>query len=210
MTNKMKTTSNSAHRITLKLIGGAGYLTWALQLLVLLALYFERFYHSNVGRVIFPTASNSGGEQPDPVATPSIALPTSGIFTWIVLFLGLALIGLVVYIVTMLYIPAINKTAKKAVKDIADHTVDQIERAGRKKLTKRKRRSMSARIVWWLKLIISITPLAIVLFVEGTPLISKEAALLVTGALGLWAVICFTAQKALAHVWRKTITDDEL
>ena len=126
------------------------------------------------------------------------------------LALGVVLVGVVIYVVTMRYIPAVNRAATKVVHKTAEQTVKQVERVGHKKLPVRKRRMLTDRIVWWVKLCISIVPLAIVLFVVGTPLISKQAAVLTMGLLSLWAVLCFAAQAAGAHIWRKAVQTTEL
>lgn len=194
----------------LKILGGTGYMAWVLQLLLLVALYFERFYHSGAGQTLFPTSDNGTNLPPESVTTPSITLPTSGFFTILMVVLGVALVGVVIYVVTMRYVPAINKTATKVVHEAAEQTVRQVERTGRKKLPVRKRRALTARVAWWIKLCVSIVPLGIVLLVVGTPLVSKQVAVLSMGLLSLWAVLCFTAQAAGARIWRRAAQTTEL
>jgi len=207
---KMKTANHPARKVILNVIGGAGYLAWVLQLLLLVALYFERLYHSSVGKVIFPTSTDGTNLPPEPVSTPAITLPTSGPFMGLMFALGIALIGIVTYVVTMRYIPAVNKTATKVVHEAAEQTVKQVERTGHKKIPLRKRRLLTARLIWWIKVGISVAPLVIVLLVGGTPLIPKQAAVTSVGALSLWAVLCFTTQIVLARLWQKTVNLDDL
>lgn len=187
----------------LKVLGGAGYMAWVLQFLLLVMLYFEQFYRSSAGKVLFPASNNGTNQPPEPITVPSIMLPTSGPFVVLMLLLSVALIVGVIYVVAMRYVPAVNKAATKVVYEAAEQTVRQVERVGHKKLPTRQRRTLTTRVVWWLKLCVSIVPLAIVLLVVGTPLVSRQAAILLMGLLSLWAVLCFTIQTALAHIWRR-------
>ena len=110
----------------------------------------------------------------------------------------------------MRYIPAVTKTATKVVHEAAEQTIKHVERTGHKKIPVRKRNALTARLVWWIKVGTSVTPLVIVLLVGGNPLISKQAAVAIIGALSLWAVLCFTTQIVLARLWQKTVNLDDL
>lgn len=206
----MKTTRHAIKNALPKLFGSAGYVAWVLQFLVLIALYFERFHASSVGKVIFPAPDDAVTNAPDPVTGYAISLPSSGLFTALMLAIGVAFICLVIYVIVMRYIPTVNRNASKAVHVTAEQTIKQVERVSHKKFPTRKRRMLTVRVIWWLKLGISIMPLIVVLFVVGTPLIAKEVAVMIVGALSLWANVCFTVQAVLVHAWRKNAQVDEL
>ncbi len=198
----MKAKHNPIQIALLSVLGGAGYLTWVLQLLMLVALYFQQLQDSSMGKVVFPAPDESTINRHESTVESSFTLPTSGLFTVFAVFVGLAFIGWAVYLVTMRYIPAVNKTANKVVHVAAEQTVAQTARISHKKLPVRKQRLITARVVWWLKLSISLLPMAIVLLVSASSLVSKQVATLIMAILSLCAVLCFATQAALAKLWR--------
>lgn len=197
----MKAKNNTVQKALLTALGGAGYLAWVVQLLVLVALYFQSFKDSSVGQVVFPVPSNDT-PPPKPAMLPDVTLPTSGPFLIVMVVLGLVFVAFAAYLVFVRYIPAVNKTAITVVHKVAEQAVVQTERHSKTKLPVRKRRILSARIVWWLKVGISLLPLIVVLLIAGSPLISKQSAVFIMAVLSLWAILCFVTQATLARFWR--------
>lgn len=177
-------------------------MTWVLQLLLLAALYFQQFQGSSVGKVVFPQVDESVIAARESSVGPGMTLPTSGLFTFFAVLAGLAFVAWAVYLVTLRYIPAINKTANKVVQIAAEQSVVQTARITHKKLPVRKQRLLTARIVWWLKFTISLVPLVVVMIAPASPFISKQATTFIVAVLSLWAVLCFGAQTVLAKFWR--------
>ncbi len=183
-------------------------MAWVMQLLLLVALYFQSFKDSSVGRVVFPMPSNDVIPPAEPKIIPDITLPTSGPILVIFAALGVAFVLFTVYLVIMRYIPAVNETAEKVVHEVTKHAVEQTERHHKKKIPVRKRRALSARITWWLKIGISLLPLFIVLVITGSTLISRQAAVLLMALLSLWAILCFATEATLARLWHATPSVD--
>lgn len=188
----------------IKLFGGAGYVLWALQFLLLVALYFDRFRNSPAGKVVFPSLDENM-LPPEPTAISAVSVPGSGIVAVLVFMLGLAFIGLVVYLIAARYVPAVSKAGSSAVYRAAEQTVTQTERLTQKKLSRRKQQLLTGKVARWLKLVVSVIPLLIVLNVAATPLVDEKLALLLMSMLSLATVVSFSMQAALQHIWRKTV-----
>lgn len=203
----MKAKTKPVQTLFLKALSGAGYLTWALQLLLLFAVYFQSVKETSIGKVVFPEINNVRVPINEPAVNTGITMPTSGPFTVIFAVVGIIFVLFAIYLVVMRYIPAVNKTAEKVVVEVAKKAVQQTERHNKKKIPVRKRRILSARISWWLKITISLVPLVFVLLIEGSPLIPKQIALLIMSTLSLWAILCFAAHAMLAMHFRSSGTN---
>lgn len=142
----------------------------------------------------------------EPTVSPGITLPSSGLFTFIAMLAGLVFIAWAVYLVTLRYIPAINKTANKVVQVAAEQSVAQTARITHKKLPVRKKRLLTARMVWWFRFLFSLVPLVVVVLAPASPLVSKQVMTFIMAVLSLWAVLCFGVQILLAKLWRLSET----
>jgi heme/copper-type cytochrome/quinol oxidase subunit 4 len=188
------------HQFTLRALGGVGYFTLFMEWFWLFALYLPGMLESEFSKAILPTSKTP---LPQPVHAVQPPAEPSGIMIFSIMVLAVALLGTVLYLVFVKYIPtAANATtkvvhgaAKKAVPIIAHKPVD--------KISVRKRRILTERIVFWLKICLAVIPFAIVYMTHhrsGTTV--SLLVIMAMAVLTLVALVCSTLQVVLAKRWR--------
>jgi len=188
------------HNSILKILGGTGYFTVFMEWFWLLALYLPGFFDSELGKTIFP--KNVPIEEPRPVTTVAAQEPSILLLIGTIL-LAAVIIGAVFYVVFAKYIPAAAKVTNKVVHVAAERAVPVVAHKPIEKIPARKRKLLTERLLFWVKMSSALTPLAIV-FVMRMNRGSVEAQVVILGFsfLSTAALICFLCQTLLARKWR--------
>lgn len=192
--------STKKYRIfTVKLLAGAGYLMVFLEGLWLLALYLPSFMHSNLGRVIFPLTQ----PLPSPKATPAHPVELSTLMTVAGVLAACALMGLVVYLIVAKYIPAVSNATAKVAHATTKKAVPMIARKPTDKISPRKRKALTERTLFWVKIMMAVVPVAIVVAVHSRKN-TVQAQLVVFGfaILSFLALASFSLQTWLSRYWK--------
>jgi FtsH-binding integral membrane protein len=184
---------------TVRLLARAGYFTVFVEWFLLLALYVPRFFESELGKAVFPTTKPQP-VQPQPVEVtvyePSVV--ATAMFTVV----ALGVVALVVYVVFMRYVPAATKTAATVAQVATEKAVPVVARKPLERIPPRRRKALTARVLFWVKMALTVAPLALVYatrFRAGT----MQSQLIVFGFACLSAAACLTfmAQTYLTHHW---------
>jgi len=166
-----------------------GYFVVFMEWLFLVGIYLPGFIDSGLGRLFFPR-----GEAPPPQAQHSVATSTSsGITIASATALSLCLIGLVVYAVLKKYIPAVTHVSRKTLEVTAEKTVPIVVHTPLPKISKRKRRALTDRILFWVKLGAATLPLLIIA-------VSRVGNASLESQLVLFAFACLTAISCMAFL----------
>lgn len=184
----------------LNVLGGVGYFTVFMEWFWLLALYLPGFFESEVGRTIFPEAK----PQPttlEPVTSAPVEL--SAFMTFVFVLVALAVIALVLYVVFAKYIPTAARATTKVVHVATEKAVPVVAHKPLEKIPARKRKLLTERILFWVKLIAAVLPLVIVFAAHyNETTVESQLVMLGFGALGSVAVTVFVLQTFLAFHWR--------
>ncbi len=191
-------------RLTLTVSGGVGYLVVAFEWLGLLVLYLPSFFDSLIGQTIFPEQKTP---TPQPVEPGSTQMP-SELTVLLTVLAGVVLLGLIVYVIFMRYVPTITKSASKAVHVTAQKAVPVVARKPVETIPARRRKLLTARLVLWLKVLAVVIPVAVfgIVHVQRRT-INTQLALLALSALALIAIGAFLCQLLLARRWRANEAD---
>ena len=186
------------------MLAGAAYLAASFEWLVLLAIALPGFFDSSLGHTIFPQYS---ALPPSPEPTEATQVPSTFI-AGLTIVAGLLLIGLVIYIIVMRYIPTMSRSASKVVHVTAQKAVPVITHKPAEALPARRRKRLTARLVLWIKLTVVVLPVVIFAFVHlARQTLGTQLALLAQSLLALFALGGFLCQLALARQWRVNEAD---
>ncbi len=185
----------------LKTLGGVGYFVVFMEWFWLLGLYLPSFFESEVGRTIFPEA------KPQPTTlepTTSAPIEPSAFITFLFVLLALTIITLVLYVIFAKYIPTAATAATKVVHVATEKAVPVVAHKPLEKIPARKRKLLTERILFWMKLIASVLPLVIVFATQyNETTVESQLLMLGFGALCSVAVTVFVLQTLLAYQWRR-------
>ncbi|QQS69282.1 hypothetical protein IPP75_05185 [Candidatus Saccharibacteria bacterium] len=188
------------HNSILKILGGTGYFTVFMEWFWLLALYLPGFFDSELGKTIFP--KNVPVEELRPVTTVAAQEPSILLLIGTIL-LAAVIIGAVFYVVFAKYIPAAAKVTNKVVHVAAERAVPVVAHKPVEKIPARKRKLLTERVLFWVKMILALTPLGIV-FIARINQNNVETQIIILGFafLSVAALMCFVCQTWLLRRWR--------
>ncbi len=193
---------NKVHSSILKILGGTGYFTVFMEWFWLLALYLPGFFDSELGKTIFP--KNVPIEEPRPVTTVAAQEPSMILLIGTIL-LAAVIIGAVFYVVFAKYIPAAAKVTNKVVHVATERVVPVVAHKPVEKIPVRKRKLLTQRVAFWVKLLSALTPLLVV-FATRSKQQEIESQLLLLGVaiLTALATISFVLQTHFSRRWKLT------
>ena len=193
---------NKVHSSILKILGGTGYFTVFMEWFWLLALYLPGFFDSELGKTIFP--KNVPIEEPRPVTTVAAQEPSMLLLIGTIL-LAAVVIGAVFYVVFAKYIPAAAKVTNKVVHVATERVVPVVAHKPVEKIPARKRKLLTERVLFWVKLLSALTPLLVV-FATRSKQQEIESQLLLLGVaiLTALATISFVLQTHFSRRWELT------
>lgn len=193
---------NKVHSSILKILGGTGYFTVFMEWFWLLALYLPGFFDSELGKTIFP--KNVPIEEPRPVTTVAAQEPSMLLLIGTIL-LAAVVIGAVFYVVFAKYIPAAAKVTNKVVHVATERVVPVVAHKPVEKIPARKRKLLTERVLFWVKLLSALTPLLVV-FATRSKQQEIESQLLLLGVaiLTALATISFVLQTHFSRRWKPT------
>lgn len=193
---------NKVHSSILKILGGTGYFTVFMEWFWLLALYLPGFFDSELGKTIFP--KNVPVEEPRPVTTVAAQEPSILLLIGTIL-LAAVVIGAVFYVVFAKYIPAAAKVTNKVVHVATERVVPVVAHKPVEKIPARKRKLLTERVLFWVKLLSALTPLLVV-FATRSKQQEIESQLLLLGVaiLTALATISFVLQTHFSRRWKPT------
>lgn len=188
----------------LNVLGGVGYFTVFMEWFWLLALYLPGFFESEVGRTIFPEA------KPQPTAlepVTSAPVEPSAFMTFLFVLVALAVIALVLYVVFAKYIPTAARATTKVVHVATEKAVPVVAHKPLEKIPTRKRKVLTERVMFWVKLSAAVLPLLFV-FASRFQDLSVESQLLILGfaMLCAFSTSAFIIERFLAHRWNRKTT----
>lgn len=193
---------NKVHSSILKILGGTGYFTVFMEWFWLLALYLPGFFDSELGKTVFP--KNVPIEEPRPVTTVAAQEPSMILLIGTIL-LAAVIIGAVFYVVFAKYIPAAAKVTNKVVHVATERVVPVVAHKPVEKIPARKRKLLTERVLFWVKLLSALTPLLVV-FATRSKQQEIESQLLLLGVaiLTALATISFVLQTHFSRRWKLT------
>jgi hypothetical protein len=181
-------------------LGGAAYLTWVLQWLWVCLLYMEQFFQTPVGKLIKPDAAPAQSIAPSTPFTGGFELPMPVLVALAVIG-GVALITAAMYAIFKAYIPDVQRVARTAIQKTA--TVSTKQAIKHHVVPPKKQRTVTARVAFWLKIAVSLLPLAVVFAAQAsTPFISREVAKAGALILAILAFFFVLLQHGLMRHWR--------
>lgn len=187
---------DSLRRLFGRICSWLGYITVIAEFLLLVLLYFQAFVDIPIIKtVLLPKPSEAPTVTQSTTATNMPSEPT-----WIVpLFAAAALllIGYGIFHLVTKDAPEAKERAEAAVEKVAVQALKKIEKD--RKVSYRRERILTARLIFWLKVGLAVLPLVVVLAFQNTTMsISKVAALFLVSGLSLSAVIWFTFERILS------------
>jgi len=190
-------TKQSLKKRVVKFLGGTVYFFWLLQLLWIALLYIQTFFHSPIGKLIKPDAvSIEVSEQS--VTSNGFSVPEP-VLVGIAAFGGVALIVIAIYVVFRSYIPSAQHIARVSVQKVAEVSADQVVR--HHVAPEKKRSIVTARLLFWIKMCISLLPVALVYGLrDSTEYVPRGVAEIVTTVIALGAVLLVLVQHY--YMWR--------
>ena len=193
---------NKVHSSILKILGGTGYFTVFMEWFWLLALYLPGFFDSELGKTIFP--KNVPIEEPRPVTTVAAQEPSILLLIATILLAAVVIVA-VFYVVFAKYIPAAAKVTNKVVHVATERVVPVVAHKPVEKIPARKRKLLTERVLFWVKLLSALTPLLVV-FVTRSKQQEIESQLLLLGVATLTALatISFVLQTHFSRRWELT------
>lgn len=193
---------NKVHSSILKILGGTGYFTVFMEWFWLLALYLPGFFDSELGKTIFP--KNVPIEEPRPVTTVAAQEPSMLLLIGTILLAAVVIVA-VFYVVFAKYIPAAAKVTNKVVHVATERVVPVVAHKPVEKIPARKRKLLTERVLFWVKLLSALTPLLVV-FATRSKQQEIESQLLLLGVaiLTALATISFVLQTHFSRRWKPT------
>lgn len=193
---------NKVHSSILKILGGTGYFTVFMEWFWLLALYLPGFFDSELGKTIFP--KNVPIEEPRPVTTVAAQEPSMLLLIGTILLASVVIVA-VFYVVFAKYIPAAAKVTNKVVHVATERVVPVVAHKPVEKIPARKRKLLTERVAFWVKLLSALTPLLVV-FATRSKQQEIESQLLLLGVATLTALatISFVLQTHFSRRWKLT------
>lgn len=190
------------HSSILKILGGTGYFTVFMEWFWLLALYLPGFFDSELGKTIFP--KNVPIEEPRPVTIVAAQEPSMLLLIGTILLAAVVIVA-VFYVVFAKYIPAAAKVTNKVVHVATERVVPVVAHKPVEKIPVRKRKLLTQRVAFWVKLLSALTPLLVV-FVTRSKQQEIESQLLLLGVaiLTALATISFVLQTHFSRRWKLT------
>jgi len=178
-------------------IGKTAYVIWIIQWLWVCLLYVEQFFKTPLGKVIKPDVHPSDVVQNYDNPGNAFVLPHM-LLIIIAVIGGAVLVVGVVYVIIKVYIPDVQRVAEETVQKTADATTDKI--IASHIIPAKNRKVVNARIVFWLKVIASLTPVLVVFIVPGiSQKVPSEVARMVATVLASVSFIFVILQYALIH-----------
>lgn len=170
-----------------KVLSLVGYVIWAWQWLWVAFLYIRSFFGSRIGKWFFPD-----GQAKIPPAPHTAPLEFSPLALKIAVTLIVVMLVLFVVATVRLYIRGVQQTAATVVHETSGKITPVIVRHRRHRVTKTEERRINQQIVHWVKIALSLLPLAVVAVVPGIdPVVPRGAALLGAAFLALLSVSIF-------------------
>ena len=193
---------NKVHSSILKILGGTGYFTVFMEWFWLLALYLPGFFDSELGKTIFP--KNVPIEEPRPVTIVAAQEPSMLLLIGTILLAAVVIVA-VFYVVFAKYIPAAAKVTNKVVHVATERVVPVVAHKPVEKIPVRKRKLLTQRVAFWVKLLSALTPLLVV-FATRSKQQEIESQLLLLGVaiLTALATISFVLQTHFSRRWKLT------
>ena len=190
------------HSSILKILGGTGYFTVFMEWFWLLALYLPGFFDSELGKTIFP--KNVPIEEPRPVTIVAAQEPSMLLLIGTILLAAVVIVA-VFYVVFAKYIPAAAKVTNKVVHVATERVVPVVAHKPVEKIPVRKRKLLTQRVAFWVKLLSALTPLLVV-FATRSKQQEIESQLLLLGVATLTALatISFVLQTHFSRRWKLT------
>lgn len=190
------------HSSILKILGGTGYFTVFMEWFWLLALYLPGFFDSELGKTIFP--KNVPIEEPRPVTIVAAQEPSMLLLIGTILLAAVVIVA-VFYVVFAKYIPAAAKVTNKVVHVATERVVPVVAHKPVEKIPVRKRKLLTQRVAFWVKLLSALTPLLVV-FATRSKQQEIESQLLLLGVaiLTALATISFVLQTHFSRRWKLT------
>lgn len=175
-----------------------GYLLAAGEGLLVLAVDLPSFMDSAIGKSLIPKSH----VPPKPVIEPVAVSPPPAVVIVLGVALSVFLVGLVIYVLIMRYIPTTTQLAQTIVKKVALQAVPIVAHEPLEHIAPKKRRYLTARIMWWLKVCLAVFPVVGVgaLYIYGQSL-GRLFVVCVEAGLASFVLISFTAHALLARRW---------
>ncbi len=193
------------HQLTLRALGGVGYFTLFMEWFWLVALYLPAMFESELGKTIFPAGEVP---EPQPVPSPTASVEPSALLVVLTVVLAVCLLAAVTYIIFMKYIPAAAKVSNKAVHIAAEKTVPLVAHRQAHKISAKKQRLLTARMVFWLKIIFTTVPPLWVYGVRHTEdTIAGQLIVLGFACMAALALGSFMLQAVAMKRWRMKEAD---
>lgn len=142
-------------QFALRALGGVGYFTLFMEWFWLVALYLPAMFESELGKTIFPVGE---APEPQPVPAPTASVEPSVLLVVLTVVLAVCLLAAVTYIIFMKYIPAAAKVSNKAVHVAAEKAVPLVAHKPAHTIPAKKRRLLTERMIFWLKILFTAVP----------------------------------------------------
>lgn len=193
------TAQNKRSHRALGFLGGLAFTTLALEWLLLLFAVLVRFMNSGLGSIVFPK------HEVQPTARPIVTTGSGPDFVtaFLATAIGLGVLAFAVYLLTVRYPRAAREAGTKVVRETAKKAIPVIARKPIAKLPIKRRRLLTKRVTYWVKIVLSFVPvllLPIALHDEYRG-IAEQFAIVAQAILGLVVIVLFSAQTWLSSVW---------
>lgn len=184
-----------------KHLGGATYIFWVFQLLWMCTLYIQTIFQSPIGKLVKPDAVIiEVPEQTQAVTSSGFSLPEPLILL-IALVGGAALIAAAIYAIFRSYIPEVQRAARTSIQKVAEVGAEQVVR--HHIAPKKKRPILTVRLLFWIKLFLSLLPVPIVYGLQNSTMyMPRELAEIATVLLAFAATILVLLQHFFMERWR--------
>lgn len=179
------------------MLGSVGYFALFLEWFLLLAMGLPKFMETWLGKLLFPQSEQP--KQVPPIGGGTYEPTTLVLFASVLL--SILLVGLVMYVVLVKYTSMAVHATEKIVQTTAKKAVPMIMHKEVKKIPVKKRKMLTARVLFWLKLVLLLVPVG-VLTVFNLTSHTVEAKLALLG-LSLLACFSFTAFVLQHILWHK-------
>lgn len=190
-----------------KILSGFGFIVLTLEWMLLLFAGLMRFIDTGLGKTILLPSESA---PPDPVIVEVSVAKPDFVTTFLVTALALATILLVIYVVFVRYTRTVRTTGTKVVREATKKTLPIIARKPVQKLPAKRRRVLTRRVTYWVKLALAIIPVVLlpVILLDDHRGMAEQFAIFLQVTLGLVALSTFTLQTWLA--WRWHVRQEEL
>lgn len=172
----------------------AGYLIVFFEWLWALLLYLPSILDSNAWQAIFPTH-----ELPAQVVRTTSVAPVSPVVYVTAILFSSILLFLVGFIIVHRYVPAVTKTSDKVLRKTTERVVPAL--AGHKKQTAQKKRQITERTIFWLRVVSALLPLGMFTSNPIKMPLDRALGILAGAIIALTALVCFVTARSLALYW---------